>query len=92
MPVFRLSERLVFPPPHFARNDGLLCVGGDLSPARLVLAYKNGIFPWYSEEDPLLWWSPDPRLVIFPGSLKISRSLQKKIRKNFLYHYNGSGL
>lgn len=83
MPVFRLSERLTFPSPHFARHDGLLCIGGDLSPARLLLAYQNGIFPWYSGEEPLLWWSPDPRLVIFPGMLKISQSLQKKIRKNF---------
>ncbi len=56
-------------------------MGGDLSPDRLLLAYKNGIFPWYSEEDPILWWAPDPRLVLFPGDLKISRSLAKTIRK-----------
>ena len=81
MPVFRLSDRLVFPSPNLARYDGLLCVGGDLTPERLVLAYQNGIFPWFSPGDPLLWWSPDPRLVILPGRLKISRSLQKKINR-----------
>jgi leucyl/phenylalanyl-tRNA--protein transferase len=81
MPVFRLSDRLVFPDPSLARHDGLLCVGGDLTPERLILAYQNGIFPWFSKEDPILWWSPDPRLVIFPGKLRVSRSLQKKIRK-----------
>ncbi|GAB6146448.1 leucyl/phenylalanyl-tRNA--protein transferase [Desulfocicer niacini] len=81
MPVFRLSEALVFPPPHLAREDGLLCVGGDLSPQRLILAYQNGIFPWFSHGEPLLWWSPDPRMVLFPRNINISRSLKKCIRK-----------
>lgn len=82
MPVFRLSDRLVFPSPHLARHDGLLCLGGDLTPERILLAYQNGIFPWFSPGDPLLWWSPDPRLVIVPGRLKVSRSLKKKINRN----------
>jgi leucyl/phenylalanyl-tRNA--protein transferase len=80
MPVFRLSQDLVFPPPELSRSDGLLCVGGDLSVERLILAYKNGIFPWFSEQDPVLWWSPDPRLVIFPDHIHISKSLKKKIK------------
>lgn len=82
MPLFRLSKKLDFPPAWLARSDGLLCVGGDLSPERLLLAYENGIFPWFSEKEPFLWWSPDPRLVLFPKDINISKSLNKKIRKN----------
>lgn len=82
MPLFRLSTRLDFPPAWLARSDGLLCIGGDLSPKRLVLAYENGIFPWFSENEPILWWSPDPRLVLFPEDINISKSLKKKINKN----------
>ena len=81
MPLFRLSAALVFPPARLARADGLLCIGGDLSCERLILAYRNGIFPWFSNEDPLLWWSPDPRLVLFPKDIHVSRSLNKAIRK-----------
>jgi leucyl/phenylalanyl-tRNA--protein transferase len=81
MPVFRLPERIVFPSPELADEDGLLAVGGDLSVERLVLAYSMGIFPWYSEGSPILWWSPDPRLVLFPEEVKISRSLRQTIRK-----------
>lgn len=77
----RLSDKIEFPPAHLARPDGLLCFGGDLSAKRLICAYENGIFPWFSENEPLLWWSPDPRLVLFPKRLHISRSLKKKIRK-----------
>jgi leucyl/phenylalanyl-tRNA--protein transferase len=71
-----------FPPVEDALTepDGLLCAGGDLSPARLLAAYRRGIFPWYSEGQPILWWSPDPRLVLFPDELKISRSLAKTLR------------
>ncbi len=76
-----LSGDLVFPPAHLAREDGLLCVGGDLTAERLILAYENGIFPWYSENEPICWWSPDPRMVLFPSDMKISRSLRKKLRK-----------
>jgi len=81
MPIFLLSDDLVFPPVHLATPEGLLAAGGDLNPARLLLAYQSGIFPWYSEDDPILWWSPDPRLVLYPEELKISRSLKKTIRK-----------
>ena len=66
MPVFRLSDELVFPDPQWATAEGLLAVGGDLSPERLLLAYSLGIFPWYGEKEPLLWWSPDPRCILFP--------------------------
>lgn len=81
MPVFTLSKRLSFPPPHLAIKEGLLAVGGDLSHERLLLAYRNGIFPWYSEGEPILWWSPDPRLVLYPGELRISRSLRRVIKR-----------
>ena len=71
-----------FPPVETAlvEPDGLLCVGGDLSPARLLEAYRRGIFPWFSEGQPILWWSPDPRTVLFPGEFKVSRSLAKTLR------------
>ena len=81
MPVFQLDESISFPPPQMAREDGLLAVGGDLSPERLLLAYHLGIFPWYSQDEPILWWSPDPRLVIFPDDFHLSRSLAKTIRR-----------
>ncbi len=72
-----------FPPVEFALSepDGLLAAGGSLAPARLINAYRRGIFPWYSDNQPILWWSPDPRSVLFPDKLKISRSLRKSIRK-----------
>jgi leucyl/phenylalanyl-tRNA--protein transferase len=82
MPIYVLTDDIIFPPVHLATPEGLLAVGGDLSPQRLLLAYKNGIFPWYSDDDPILWWSPDPRLVLYPSELKISRSLKKTIRKS----------
>lgn len=82
MPVFLLSDNINFPPPHFARKDGLLAIGGDLSRERLLLAYRKGIFPWYSNGEPILWWSPDPRLVLYPEELRVSRSLKKTIRKD----------
>lgn len=81
MPVYLLTDDLIFPPVHLATKEGLLAVGGDLSPQRLLLAYQNGIFPWYSDGDPILWWAPDPRLVLYLQDLKISRSLKKTIRK-----------
>lgn len=77
-----LTEKLWFPHVSEASEDGLLAVGGDLSPQRLKLAYRTGIFPWYSEGQPLLWWSPDPRMVLFPNNMYVSRSLRKKIEKN----------
>lgn len=80
MPVYALSDTLLFPPPSEAEEDGLLAVGGDLSPARLQLAYRSGIFPWFSEGDPILWWSPDPRFVLFPQKLKVSKSMRQTLR------------
>jgi len=82
MPVFRLSSELVFPSPHLAIDEGLLAVGGDLSVQRLLLAYAKGVFPWYSKGEPILWWSPDPRLVLYPADLNISRRLQRTLRQN----------
>lgn len=81
MPVFALPPEHVFPDPRLARSDGLLAVGGDLHPHRLVLAYTMGIFPWYSEGQPILWHAPNPRFVLFPGEIHLSRSLRKSIRK-----------
>ena len=81
MPVFLLSDAMEFPPPHLAARDGLLAVGGDLSVKRLIFAYRMGIFPWFSEGDPILWWSPDPRLVLYPNEIKISKTLKKIIKK-----------
>jgi leucyl/phenylalanyl-tRNA--protein transferase len=80
VPVFRLPMEPIFPDPAEAEPDGLLAVGGDLSPVRLLAAYSQGIFPWYSEEKPILWWSPDPRLVLLPAELHRPRSLQKTLR------------
>ena len=80
MPVFRLDDRLVFPPVHLA-EDGLLALGGDLRPERLLLGYTQGIFPWYAENLPILWHSPDPRMVMTTKDLVIQRSLKKAIRR-----------
>jgi leucyl/phenylalanyl-tRNA--protein transferase len=66
--VFSLTKELIFPPVHLSDDDGLLAVGGDLSTERLLLAYRSGIFPWYNEP-PILWWSPDPRFVLFPAEI-----------------------
>ena len=79
-PVYRLGRALAFPDPRESHASGLLAVGGDLSPERLLLAYSLGIFPWYSEGDPILWHSPDPRAVLVPRSLHVSRSLAKALR------------
>lgn len=81
MPVFQLGEEILFPPPELAEPDGLLAVGGDLAPARLLAAYRNGIFPWYGKSDPLLWWAPAPRLVLFPEEFHLSRRLARTIRQ-----------
>ena len=81
MPVFLLSDTIEFPPPHLASEDGLLAVGGDLSQERLLLAYRMGIFPWFSDNEPILWWSPDPRLVLYPNEIKISKTLKKILKK-----------
>ena len=79
-----LTSDLSFPPPERAliEPNGLLAVGGDLSCKRLIQAYSKGIFPWFNEDEPILWWSPDPRMVLFPEELKISRSLRKALQKH----------
>jgi leucyl/phenylalanyl-tRNA--protein transferase len=81
MPVFQITDKLAFPPAELAEKNGLLAIGGDLSPERLLLAYRKGIFPWYSEGDPILWWSPSPRLVIFPDEFKIPKRLSRLMRQ-----------
>ena len=81
MAIFALNNDLVFPPAHLAEPDGLLAMGGDLSPGRLLLAYRHGIFPWY-EGDTILWWSPDPRFVLFPEELKINKTTRALLNKN----------
>jgi len=81
MPIFRLVDEPVFPPPDYADPSGLLAVGGDLSNERLLEAYRVGIFPWYSDDQPILWWSPDPRLILDLKDFKISRSLGKTLKK-----------
>lgn len=82
MPVYRLSDDLIFPHPSLADEDGFLAIGGDLSPERLILAYCNGIFPWFSDGEPILWWSPDPRFIIYPKDIRISHSMKKLLKKN----------
>lgn len=86
--MYFLTKELYFPPVSEASADGILAVGGDLSPERLVLAYKNGIFPWFDDDEPILWWAPEERMVLFFEDLKISKSMrnilnQKKFRVTF---------
>ncbi len=78
--IFRLDKRLLFPDAGLAEPDGLLALGGDLSVKRLLLAYQNGIFPWYSDDTPILWYSPHERFVLYPGELKISKSMRQVLR------------
>ena len=80
--IFRLDERLVFPDTALAEDDGLLAVGGDLSAERLLLAYHNGIFPWYSDDMPVLWYAPHQRFVLYPAGLRISKSMRHFLRIN----------
>lgn len=81
MPVFVLGEEIVFPPPRLALREGILAIGGDLSPGRLLKAYREGIFPWYSDGEPIIWWSPDPRFVLFPADLKVSKTMRQVLRR-----------
>jgi len=81
MAIFALSDELYFPPVHMAEKDGLLAIGGDLTPRRLLLAYASGIFPWY-ETPPILWWCPDPRFVLFPEELRKSKTVRSLLNKN----------
>ncbi|RYE30233.1 MAG: leucyl/phenylalanyl-tRNA--protein transferase [Sphingobacteriaceae bacterium] len=80
--IFQLDERLIFPDPGLAEPDGLLAIGGDLTSERLILAYKNGIFPWYSYNEPILWYSPHQRFVLFPQELKVSKSMRQILRSD----------
>ncbi|HDP79258.1 MAG TPA: leucyl/phenylalanyl-tRNA--protein transferase [Spirochaetes bacterium] len=81
MPIFKLRDEILFPPVELAAESGILAVGGDLSPQRLLEAYRRGIFPWYSEDDPIIWWSPDPRFVLFPEEMKVSRTMRQVLRR-----------
>ncbi len=78
--IFQLDERIIFPEPELAEPDGLLALGGDLSPGRLLLAYQHGIFPWYSDDTPILWYSPHKRFVLYPHELRMSKSMAKVLR------------
>lgn len=80
--AFFLTDDLTFPPPEMAEEDGLLALGGDLSTERLLLAYRSGIFPWYGKGDLIEWWCPNPRFVLLPQFLRISKSMQQLLRKN----------
>lgn len=81
MPLHLLDNTLWFPPVSDALEDGLLAIGGDLSVERLLLAYRCGIFPWFNEDEPPMWWSPDPRFVLFPDELKVSKSMKQVLRR-----------
>jgi len=82
MPIFRLDATCQFPPPELAESNGLLAVGGDLSAPRLLEAYRQGIFPWFNEGDPIFWWSPAPRLILLPGEFHLPRRLARSLKKN----------
>ena len=80
--IYQLSQDLIFPDPFEADESGLLAIGGDLDVDRLLLAYSQGIFPWFNPEDPIMWWSPAWRPIFIPGEMKVSKSLRRTIRKN----------
>ncbi|WP_055442729.1 leucyl/phenylalanyl-tRNA--protein transferase [Lacinutrix himadriensis] len=80
--MYVLDQNIIFPKVEEADDEGLLAIGGDLSVERLLLAYKTGIFPWFNEGDPVLWWSPDPRFVLFPKKLKVSKSMKQVLKKS----------
>lgn len=80
--MYFLNQKIEFPHASEASSDGLLAIGGDLSPERLLHAYSNGIFPWFDNKEPILWWSPDPRFVIFKNELKVSKSMKQLFKKN----------
>jgi leucyl/phenylalanyl-tRNA--protein transferase len=82
MPVFQLTEEIIFPPAHLASPSGILAVGGDLSPERILEAYRQGIFPWYAKNEPIIWWSPNPRFVLFPSEMRVSRSMKQLLRQH----------
>lgn len=80
MPIYHLPKELIFPHPEEAEPEGILAIGGGLEPERLVLAYRMGIFPWYDQNTPILWWSPDPRLLLYPSEVHVSKSLKRVLR------------
>ncbi len=80
--MYFLSKEVFFPPVSEANSDGILAVGGDLSPERLLLAYKSGIFPWFEGEEPILWWAPNPRMVLFLDELVVSKSMRNILNRN----------
>lgn len=80
--MYFLSRELYFPAVHTASTEGIIAVGGDLSPERLLLAYRNGIFPWYEDDEPILWWCPPQRMVLYPHEIKISKSMRNVINRN----------
>ena len=89
--MYYLFSDLFFPPVSEADEEGVLAIGGDLNPERLKLAYKNGIFPWFNEGDPILWWAPDPRMVLFPDELIVSKSMRNILNRNlFTVTFNKS--
>ena len=79
--MYLLTDEIIFPHPSEADANGLVAIGGDLSSERLIHAYNSGIFPWYNEDEPLLWWSPDPRMVLFPKELRVSKSMKVVFKK-----------
>ena len=81
MPLFALDKQITFPPVHLSEPDGLLAVGGDLSTERLLMAYRSGIFPWYEGEH-ILWWCPDPRFILYPDELKVSKSMRVLLKRD----------
>ena len=91
MPIYQLPNEPFFPDPEMAEADGLLAVGGDLSPERLLNAYARGIFPWYSEEQPILWWSPNPRTLLFPKDFKRYKNLRRLVNSHkFQIKFDGN--
>ena len=82
--MYRLTKELYFPPVETALPEGILAIGGDLLPERLLLAYRNGIFPWFEEDEPILWWAPNPRMVLFLDELMVSKSMRSILMKNSL--------
>ncbi len=80
--MYYLTDKLEFPPAALANPEGIVAIGGDLSPDRLLLAYQSGIFPWFNDDSFLMWWSPDPRMVLYPNEIKVSKSMAKVIRDN----------
>jgi leucyl/phenylalanyl-tRNA--protein transferase len=82
MPIYWLSDELIFPPVEGVDEDGVLALGGELSSERLLLAYKSGIFPWYSDDEPIVWWAPNPRFVLYVDKLKVSKSMRSLVNKD----------